>query len=302
MATRAQKIGLGVFAAAAVIGAFAVVIAFALGPFWRARDTYRISFDDSVYGLELGALVYFNGVRVGTVDAMDVDRADPRRVVVTIDVDADTPVRRDTVATLKLAGITGLKIIDLRGGSLDGERLPDGATIPAGETTFDKLEATAVELADRSGELVDRAVAILDHADDVLTNLVAITEPSQFGDIGAVVAQAKRAADGLAATAEALRGVVVENRRAIRDSIASASAAADAARTLFDDRIAKLVADADAVVGELRRVVRGNQAQLRASMDDIRRASHGFKELARELRQRPSSLLRSSPPPDRRLP
>jgi hypothetical protein len=49
-------------------------------------------------------------------------------------------------------------------------------------------------------------------------------------------------------------------------------------------------------------VVKQNQGQLRSALADLRRASGNFKELSRELRQKPSGLLFSRPPADRRLP
>ena len=39
-----------------------------------------------------------------------------------------------------------------------------------------------------------------------------------------------------------------------------------------------------------------------ARIADLRQASRNFKELAREVRQRPSRLLYSSPAPERKLP
>ena len=52
----------------------------------------------------------------------------------------------------------------------------------------------------------------------------------------------------------------------------------------------------------LRGVVRDNGAYLRSSMFDLRQASRSFKELAREVRQRPSRLLFSNSPGERKLP
>jgi len=62
------------------------------------------------------------------------------------------------------------------------------------------------------------------------------------------------------------------------------------------------VAGADALITDMNGVVKENQGQLRAALTDLRRASGNFKELSRDLRQRPSGLLFSKPPADRRLP
>lgn len=73
---------------------------------------------------------------------------------------------------MPFAGITGLKVIDLRGGTPSAERLPPGAKILAGQTVLDKFEAQARIVADQTVILMTRANQIVD-------NLVAITDPAR---------------------------------------------------------------------------------------------------------------------------
>src|SRR5699024_9272905 len=82
-------------------------------------DNYLLIFDGSVTGLSTGSSVSYEGVPIGQVKAINLDSEDPGRVRVLIQVDSDTPVRRDTVATLQLAGVTGGRYIQLSGGSAD---------------------------------------------------------------------------------------------------------------------------------------------------------------------------------------
>ena len=46
--------------------------------------------------------------------------------MVSIDIDARTPMRKDTLARLEYSGITGVASIALTGGSNNSERLPNG--------------------------------------------------------------------------------------------------------------------------------------------------------------------------------
>jgi phospholipid/cholesterol/gamma-HCH transport system substrate-binding protein len=256
-----------------------VLVVFGGLHFWRARHHYSVVFAESVYGLESGAEVYLNGVRVGSVKDVGVDRADIRRVRVTIAVDEDTPVRADTRAYLQIAGITGLKVIDLRGGSPAAAAMPDGATIPVGQSTLDKLEQQASTMADQAGELMTRANHIVTRADQAIDQLAG-----PLGEVSANLAHATAALDD----------TIRENRTAVRTTLADISGAAH--------QVSELVPAAGDVVTQLRDAIRNDNAQLHSAMIDIRQASRTFKDLAREVRQKPSRLLFSSPAPDRKLP
>lgn len=273
--SRQQKIRLGLFALAtgALLGI--VLVAFAGVHFWRARDRYYVEFATSVYGLEKGADVFLNGIRVGKVADLGLAPHDITKVRVALDIDDDAPVRADTRAMLQFAGITGLKVIDLRGGSLAAPALPDGATIPAGDTLIDRLEERGVAMLDETQRLIESANAIVAKTDAIVDNLAAATDTAQLAEL---VAQTRATATNLAQASGSLRGLVDENRAGLRASIAAIEAAARRAADLVD----------------------GNQ--VKAAVSDLRQASRSFKELAREVRQRPSRLLYSSPPPERKLP
>jgi phospholipid/cholesterol/gamma-HCH transport system substrate-binding protein len=283
MASKAQKIRVGLFALASAGLLAVVLIIFGGVKFWAKTDRYRIELDDSAYGLEEGAKVYFNGIRVGSV--VDIAFAnDPRLVDIEISIEEGTPVRSDTRAMLRLAGITGLKEIDLRGGSSDAPRLEPGDSIQAGETTLDILEARATEIADRSIKVMERAEKLVD-------NLVQLSDPK---DYEALRASARRTADNLAEASGALNQMIDENRLALRGSVDAIHKTAKNASKVFDL--------AGVVVAQVDGVVRDNQGSLRAAITDLRQASRSLKDMAREVRQRPSRLLFGKPAGDRKLP
>jgi phospholipid/cholesterol/gamma-HCH transport system substrate-binding protein len=226
-------------------------------------------FAETAYGLEEGSNVYFNGVKVGEISSVGIAPDDPSSVRVEIDIAPDTPIRKDTVAMMSLAGITGLKIIDLRGGSAASPRLPIGSTIPSRQSLLDRLQSQAEVIAEQTGELMTRA-------NKIATNLET-------------------------ASAD-LASVIDDNRAALSRTIASVDSIARSLSTLLDGRVARLVDSTSVVVGELGRVVKANEGQVRAAIADLRQASRHFKDLARELRDQPSRLIRSAPPRDRKLP
>ena len=109
-----------------VIGAFTLTIALAAVIFglFAARyatdsawNRYQILFNESVIGLSDGSPVLYNGVNVGRVSELDLNPEDVRQVLVTVDIEAQVPVHRDTVATIRLTGLTGTAAIQLTGGT-----------------------------------------------------------------------------------------------------------------------------------------------------------------------------------------
>jgi phospholipid/cholesterol/gamma-HCH transport system substrate-binding protein len=273
--TRQQKIRIGLFAL--VTGALfsIVLVTFAGVHFWRARNRYYVVFDSTVYGLEKGAEVFMNGIRVGKVHEIALSKQDMRKVRVAIDVNESASVRADTKAVLQLAGITGLKVIDLRDGSYSAPTLPPGSTIALGETILDKLQDRGMKMVDESAELLEHANALVARAQSVVDNLAHVTDPQQMGDI---MTQTRAVAANLAQASASLRGLIDENRAGLRASVAAIEETAKRAGDLVD----------------------GNQ--VKAAVADLRQASRSFKELAREVRQKPSRLLFSKPEPDRKLP
>jgi phospholipid/cholesterol/gamma-HCH transport system substrate-binding protein len=290
MTSKAQSIRVGLFAAATLVLIAVVLVVFGSLRFWESSDRFRIVFDTSVIGLEPGAQVYLNGVKVGTVDSVTVEPSDPRKVAVAIEVKRGTPIRTDTRALLQLAGITGLKVIDLRDGTPGAPPLPPGTEIPAGATLLDRLEARAQTIIDQSAALMDRAALLTD-------NLIAVTEP------------AKLAATNLAELSGSLKGMIDENRAGLRQSVttlrqslAAFHDTANGVSQLVDGQVAQLVLSAGDAVSSFKKLLVSNEGPLRAAVFDLREASRSFKELARDVRQKPSRLLYSNAPDERKLP
>ena len=95
METKANYVITGAFTLAVIVAVFGFV-------FWfqqhssGAHASYRVTFQGSVSGLQSGAPVTFNGIRVGEVSSLDLDAEDPRKVTAVISIDPTTPIRTDT--------------------------------------------------------------------------------------------------------------------------------------------------------------------------------------------------------------
>jgi len=85
----------------------------------RVYHSYQVYIKESVSGLNRKALVKYRGVEVGEVKDIGLDPTRPSEVWVLLDIESNTPVKRDTMATLATQGLTGLAYIELSGGSVD---------------------------------------------------------------------------------------------------------------------------------------------------------------------------------------
>jgi phospholipid/cholesterol/gamma-HCH transport system substrate-binding protein len=295
MANKAQRIKVGIFVAITAALLAIVLVVFGGIRLWESKSHFTIEFDDSVMGLEKGAQVYLNGIRVGRVDAIEVSPTDLGKVLVTITVASDTPVHTDTKAMLQFAGITGLKVIDLRQGTLAAPLLADGGRIPQGETILDKVQRQATQIADQSEKLMQRAGQIVD-------NLVALTDPKRYAALDDIVAGAKTTANNLALASAEMRTMVAENRVILKDTLGTVRGAVASTKTIIDTQVTGLVSSASALISDLGNIIHGSEGQLRSTVFDLRQASRNFKELSRDLRARPSRLLFSNPQSERKLP
>ncbi len=85
--------------------------------FNRQYDPYRIVFQGPVRGLSEGGEVQFNGIKIGIIQHIALEAADPNKVIMDIRATAGTPVRVDSEATTELQGISGIDVIQISAGT-----------------------------------------------------------------------------------------------------------------------------------------------------------------------------------------
>ncbi len=117
--------------------------------FLQPVDTYNIYFTKSVSGLLPGAAVEYQGVTVGKVESLRLTEETPPRARVTIALQPGTPVRRNTIAHLIGSFVTGIRFIELRGGSANFPLQESGGTIFVREGGLEEFRDKASEIAER---------------------------------------------------------------------------------------------------------------------------------------------------------
>ena len=165
----------GLVSMALFVGLVVFVVWLARLQFTKAYDIYDVDFKGPVRGLSSGGEVFFNGIKVGEVTKLNLDRANPNRVVARIRVNSDAPVRQDSTAGLEPLGITGVNYIQISAGTLSKPLLKEvtpANQVPLIHTVQSQLES----LLEGGGTVLARAVDALDRVNRLLSdkNIAAI--------------------------------------------------------------------------------------------------------------------------------
>jgi ABC-type transporter Mla subunit MlaD len=150
LVSKATKVRLGVFLAIGSLLILVFAAAVAGNRLTQKWDTYYIEFVDyPVSGLQVGGTVNYQGIKVGRVEDIKIDPDDVLKVQVRINIEPGTPIKDDTEAVLSLIGITGLKAVEIRGGTNEARTIKPGGNIKAGSTMIDDISERAISIAEK---------------------------------------------------------------------------------------------------------------------------------------------------------
>lgn len=177
METRANYALVGLFTLGVLAAAFGFVYWFSSFGASARREPVRIIFTGTVTGLGRGSSVLFNGLRVGEVTNIQLQRDDPRRIYATVEVDRTTPLRADTRARIEAQGLAGVVAIQLLGGEPDApvlEAKPGEpmATIFAEKSEFQDILESVRTIAKRADGVMDQVENLVKDNEKSIGNTV----------------------------------------------------------------------------------------------------------------------------------
>ena len=288
-----------------LIGAFTLVATLSLRMFalWAAKYSsekswrqYAVIFTEPVTGLSEGSQVQYNGIAVGTVEELRLAPDDPRRVLATLRVQADTPVKADTRAKMSMTGITGTSIIQLTGGSPGSPMLAD---VDNREIPIIQTEPSALQnIADTANRLVERLDRVLSeqnirHIAGTLQNVDALTRSiaDQREDLRALIVNARRSSEQLDATLTHTRGAAEKIDRQLADRLPGLIAKLD--HTL--DELDSAASGANRIVTENRGAIHSfatdGLAQLGPTLSELRALVRDLRRISDRLERSPANYL-----------
>jgi len=158
-----------------VVGLFVIILSVSLIAFvfWLAKygnkateyDYYHTYFTESVSGLNVESLVKLRGVEVGRVKEISINKSNSEEVDVLLEITKDTPVKVDSFTSLDTQGITGLKYIELKGGSKNSKQI---LTTKADIATINSKKSLLSSLMDDSASITNKIDGILDKVENLL--------------------------------------------------------------------------------------------------------------------------------------
>ena len=165
METKANFVLIGAFTLAGLAGLLGFFLWFAQVELDRQFDYYDIQFS-SVSGLGNASDVRFSGLPVGQVVNVELAPDQSGTILVRVEVDAATPVRVDSIATIEAQGVTGVSFVGISAGSPDADLLEPTEDQPVPEITAGR--STLQTLSEDAPLLLQEALQLVTEVGDLL--------------------------------------------------------------------------------------------------------------------------------------
>lgn len=308
------RLKVGIFVTVSFFILAAAILWLAGSRFLRPVDSYQILFDQSVSGLLPGAAVEYQGVTVGKVETVQLTRDVPPRAVVIVALQPGTPIRTNTSAHLIGSLVTGIRFIELSGGSATAPPLEPGGTIPVSGGEFEEFRDRASAIAERllntltrieqdllSPENRNAISTFLKNASHLSETLSAsfddISTPETRTSLKTMVDNLAKAAEGIKIATDAINDIrgdfYAEGRAAIvqvrQTAAVTANLAADAQK--LAQHASELIEQTNNLAGSANTVLGENRDDLNRLLANLAETSRSLKETVNTLKQDPSTLV-----------
>jgi phospholipid/cholesterol/gamma-HCH transport system substrate-binding protein len=306
----------------AAVGLFVIVAAglliftvFALGgAFSSSAVTYHAYFPFAG-GIEPGAIVrYSGGQKIGRVEMLRIDPQNSARLEITISVKQGLPIKSDSKVRIMSMSALGENHVEIMPGSPQAPAAPPGSTLPSEPyTDFNDVTAQIKDIGPKAQELLKNL------------NLRTIELQETIVRVNDVLNAQNRA--NLSATLSNTRGMLEENRPAIKSSITNVESASHKIGPLLDDlrktsaEANKTIEHVDEILAENRPEIHSALVELRQNLaqlqrltgqlnstldtnsenidellENLRHVSENLREFTEIIKTQPSTLIRSSTP------
>lgn len=128
-------------------------------------DEYSIYFKESVSGLNVGSAIKYKGFEVGNVNEIKINPNNSEEIELNILIQKGTPIKEDNYAILGNLGITGLKYIELKGGTNDSALLKENEF---GIKIIQSKTSDLVSLFDSTQDITQEFMLVLNQIKKVL--------------------------------------------------------------------------------------------------------------------------------------
>jgi phospholipid/cholesterol/gamma-HCH transport system substrate-binding protein len=299
----------------ALVGLFVVSLA-AAGVFFslwlsqaaldREFTEYEVVFDGAVRGLSTSSEVRFNGIQVGEVTELGLNRDNPTQVIARIRVDESTPVRTDSFAQLEPQGITGLSYVQISPGNQNSPLLRDQPNdgipqISARAPQLEDLIEGGEDLLATAQTTFGRVNYLLDEENreslrNILNNIETLTgtfaeDQQLLTDIQETLNSINDAANELSTAARTFDQFSRDAQALTVNDITPMVADVSAASISVDKAAQDFYVALEAVSPGLEEFSKDGLSELTTSARDLRSLIAALERIALELEENPTSFI-----------
>lgn len=300
---RADLIRVGLFVAVAGSILVGSLLWLAGAHLFRPVSTYTVVFESSVTGLNAGANVEYQGVVVGRVRDVRLTADIPPKVAVLVDIDPVTPIRTDITAALIGSLVTGIRYIELRGGTAAAAPLESGGTIPGEVPSLAQFQDRLTEITVRVTDILsglqenvftpanaEKVRTLLSEVTELVGSLNRTVETFRAEETGKSLAHLVRRLGKTADTADELLVDFYRRRETIYGTLEGSLRSIDATARAAGDLVRRAESRVD-----------GTARALDALIRELTVAATRLEEASDVVRSDPSLLLRGRSAPEREL-
>jgi len=285
----------------------------------KREDCYITRFEDmSVAGLSEGSTVKFQGMNIGTVSEISVDKDNTSVVQVAFCLKPGVPIKEGTKTQLGSIGITGLKFLELKGGG-QGANIPVGGEIPSERSGWEEITGKASVIAEKLESILNQLNEALqgvkkDDVETIVKNVNGISGSldellvKNKKEITAVIKEAHVFMTELNGNMDNVKAITT-NVRELTSKDGSLAKTLDMMQETVGefqadyrnanvqekvDKMFGLVESTQKTIDTLQLTFERSSEKIDKSLDDLSDAMSNFSEFTRIIMENPSALLSSS--------
>src|SRR3990167_3862769 len=259
----------------------------------KLDNTYEVLLYEDVTGLSKDSPVRFNGVKVGFVDSISLDKKNPKLVRLILKIDRGVLITKSTYAILNEQGITGVVNVNLKAQtdtatpleSTPGEPYP---VIPSKPSLLMQLSNTLPELTSNIQELSGSISEILDSKNrkaitQSLQNIASITQvlANNATEFSNIMQNLDKTMENVSAGSEQFPGAMKKFNKTLR-------------------AVNKMAAQMEVTMQSGRVAINNFSTQLmpnaQMALENLSNVSSNVDQLTTELQRNPSMLVRGRVP------
>jgi phospholipid/cholesterol/gamma-HCH transport system substrate-binding protein len=307
MTRQVSSRALGLFVTLGIVIAIAVIIWIGASKYFEKGDRYVTYFDESVQGLQRDSAVKYRGVDVGRIEDIRV-APDNRLIEVIMKINLKEDVEKNSVAYLRVAGITGIVFIELDRKDPESPDLSpklDFASpypiIPSRPSQIRQIFSGIDEIIEKIKQLdledIARSIKATGKAAENLFGGPQMTKTLQnLESISTSIDLTAARIEKMTASGK-LEGILDDTRTTLAEARSLISTTRDEIKAL---KLAETAEKTNRVVDNLSRTSRSTARDIQIMSDNLKRTSETLERLVDRLESNPSDLLFSSPPPEGR--